>query len=43
MPALGCGHFWAFCPGFSTWHTRHVVRHGHFTLNLRLPVLNEMS
>ena len=24
-------------------HTRHVVRHGHFTLKqLRLPVLNEM-
>ena len=40
---LGCGHFRAFRPGFSLWHTCHVVRHGHFTLKqLRLPVLNEM-
>ena len=39
---LGCGHFRAFRPGFSLWHTCHV-RHGHFTLKqLRLPVLNEM-
>ena len=42
-PILGCGHFWAFRPGFSLRHTRHVVRHVHFTLKqLRLPVLNEM-
>ena len=42
-PILGCGHFRAFRPGFSLWHTCHVVRHGHFTLKqLRLPVLNEM-
>ena len=40
---FGCGHFWAFRPGFSLWHTCHVVRHGHFTLKqLRLPVLNDM-
>ena len=43
QPILGCGHFRAFRPGFSFWHTCHVVRHGHFTLKqLRLPVLNEM-
>ena len=42
-PMLGCGHFRAFRPGFTLWHTCHVVRHGHFTLKqLRLPVLNEM-
>ena len=42
-PILGCGHFRAFRPGFTLWHTCHVVRHGHFTLKqLRLPVLNEM-
>ena len=42
-PILGCGHFLAFRPGFTLWHTCHVVRHGHFTLKqLRLPVLNEM-
>ena len=42
-PMLGCGHFWAFRPGFSLWHTCHVARPGHFTLKqLRLPVLNEM-
>ena len=29
---LGCGHFRVLCPVFSTWHTCHVVRHGHFTL-----------
>ena len=40
---LGCGHFRAFRPGFSLWHTCHVFRHDHFTLKqLRLPVLNEM-
>ena len=34
---------WSFRPGFSLWHTCHVVRHGHFTLKqLRLPVLYEM-
>ena len=33
----------SFRPGFSLQHTRHVVRHGHFTLKqLRLPVLKEM-
>ena len=42
-PVLGCGHFRAFRPGFDLWHTRHVIRHGHFALKqLRLPVLNEM-
>ncbi len=40
---LGCGHFQAFRPGFSIWHIRHVVRHGHLPLKqLRLSVLNEM-
>ena len=29
---LGFGHFRVLCPVFSTWHTCHVVRHGHFTL-----------
>ena len=43
MPVLGCGHFREFRPGFSTWHTCHAVRHGHFTIKLlRLPVLNAM-
>ena len=40
---LRCGHFQAFRPGFSIWHIRHVVRHGHLPLKqLRLSVLNEM-
>ena len=42
-PILGCGYFREFRPGFSLWHTCHVVRHGHFTLKqLTLPLLNEM-
>ena len=42
IPVLGC-HFRLVRPGFSLWHTFHVVRHGHFTLKqLRLPILNEM-
>ncbi len=33
----------AFLSGFSIWHTRHVIRHGHFILKqLGLSVLNEM-
>ena len=40
---MGCGHFRAFRPGFSIWHTCHVVCNGHFTLKqLRLSALNEM-
>ena len=40
---IGVWSFRAFRPGFSLWHTCHVVRHGHFTLKqLRLAVLNEM-
>ena len=39
---LGCGHFQAFRLGFSIWHIRHIVRHGHFTLKRKLSVLNKM-
>ena len=28
---MGCGHFQVFRAGFSLRHTRHVVRHDHFT------------
>ena len=31
-PVLECGHFRAFRPGVSIWHTRHVVRHGHLSI-----------
>ena len=42
-PVLRCGHFRAFRPVFSIWHTCHVVHHGHFTQKqLRLRVLNEI-
>ena len=40
---IGCDHFRAFRPGSRLRRTRHVVRHGHFTLKqLILPVLYEM-
>ena len=37
------GHYWAFRPGVSNWHTRHIVRHGNFIVKqLRSLVRNEM-
>ncbi len=39
----GRGHFGRFRPGYGFWHSRHVVRHAHFTPKLlRLSVLNEV-
>ena len=39
---IGVWSFSTFRSVFSLRHTRHVVRHGHFTLKqLRLPILNE--
>ena len=40
---IGARSFSGISSQIQLWHTRYIVRHGHFTLKqLRLSVLNEM-